>query len=297
MAYLDKYLIWIDPDYLEDEKRKNRFTTPKAYVDWVERIIASIGCSEVGRILLRSIKFHRKTVRISPIDPNPWQPADMQSASVVPGEAQDLVFNTRLRPVLNVFSPTDFAPIRAVVRFTPHWYAQGGIHHTRIKASHGQYTPTPESVLLHELLHAFRSVSNKLEMNALSIGGLAKYDAPEEFFAVLVENIYQSELKRNIRAHHQGFYNLDKRLEGSFEFFKVSIQAFALIKRFCDENPGLTRALAKVEVPFNPLAAFFKDSGKAKAFSASSEAAHRELHGVIEELTPLMPLNAWRKFF
>jgi hypothetical protein len=270
MIYLHNYFILIDPDWLDD-KTKPRFTTPEAYVHWVHRLIRSIDHSKVGKIVLNSIKFHRKAVRIAPLAYN-----DTSSASADRGQSKDLIFNRSVRPFLNALS-MNFPPARAYVLFTPHHYAAGGVHHRRYLKEKHDHTPTPESVLLHELVHAVRCVSEKFNSDLKTHRGLAKYDAEEEFFAVLIGNIYESELKRNIRAHHQGFYNLEKELEGSFEFFKVSMRAFQLVDRFCRENPGMTGALAKVNVPFNPFAAYYKAPQKAESYSKSEFAVNRDI--------------------
>lgn len=155
------------------------------------------------------------------------------------------------------------------------------------------YAPTPESVLLHELVHAFRHVSKKFDMMSKTHGGLSRYNAREEFNAVLVENIFQSELKGNIRQSHQGFHNLEKELEGSFEFFKVSTKAFDLIDKFCRENPGFTKALSRVKVPFNPIAAYYQKPGKARAMSMSEPAVRRDAGDLIR--ISGMSWQAWLK--
>ena len=139
------------------------------------------------------------------------------------------------------------------------------------------FQPTPASVLLHELVHAFRHVSKKFDMVTQTHGGLKNFDSREEFNAVLVQNIYQSELKSNIRRDHHGFNTLEKDLDGSFNFFKVSTKAFEMVDKFCKENKGLTRALSCLKVGFNPLAAYYRDGRKAKALSASETAVRRDV--------------------
>jgi hypothetical protein len=169
-------------------------------------------------------------------------------------------------------------PIAIVIHFNANYYQPGGACFKQEQLTE-DYTATPESVLLHELAHAFRFVSGKESKGTLPLTGKGwdKGEA-EEFLAVLVENLFQSEMGRNLRrSHDSGFKNLDKDVSGSFEFFAVTRNAFFLIDRFCTDNPGLTRALAKLDVPFNPLSAYYQDKGKAMQMSLSPTVAGRDL--------------------
>lgn len=269
MFYDPTYYFVVDPDYLTDTSRKDRLMTPEAYVFAIRNLIVQLDKSLVANTLFRSIKFHGKSVRISPVQI--WSSTDCD-ADALPGEAKDLTYNRSFVSKLPLF----LRPIGAVVRFVPTMYTDGGGCHKKYTAL-SQNVARPEEVLLHELVHAFRMVSGKLNMENKTHLGLIKYDSPEEFYAILVTNMYQSEMKTYLRADHRGFSTLDKALEDSFEFFKVSQRAFELVDKFCKDNRGLTRALSKISVPFNPIAAYYKDPKKAQANSRSPAALSRDL--------------------
>jgi len=81
----------------------------------------------------------------------------------------------------------------------------------------------------------------------------------------------------HIRSSHTKFLDIDKNLEGSLEFFKVSQKAFELVDKFCRENPGLTKALSRVEVPFNPINAYYCHPRKAREMSNTTYEKTRDL--------------------
>jgi hypothetical protein len=268
MFFETQYPIVIDPGFLRDDKRKFRFSTPDAYYQAVYHTVINIGNTKVGDILLRSIKWHGKLVRIAPVPP--FDETTCGGADASHGEDQDLSYNRTVGKRIGL-------PIRVVIRFNPHWHQyQGNCHKKHI--ANEDYAATPESVLIHELVHALRKISNKEKGTLDRLGKGWDYGEAEEFFAVLVENIYQSEVKGNIRrSHPSGFRNLDKQFEGSFEFFQVTRKAFEYVDIFCRENAGLTRALAKLKVPFNPIAAYYQNPGKARQMSNSPVAVGRDL--------------------
>ena len=76
------------------------------------------------------------------------------------------------------------------------------------------------------------------------------FDTIEEFYSILVTNIYSSECDRPLRANHNGKALLSASLsqdEKYFDEFKVEI------KRFVSEMPVLCDDLARVKARFNPL--------------------------------------------
>jgi hypothetical protein len=115
------------------------------------------------------------------------------------------------------------------------------------------------------------------------------YGNDEEFFAVLVQNIYQSELKTgSLRSSHTGFVEMDENLRGSLAFFQVSGNAFEKIEKFATRNPGLTKALSNIEVPFDPLNAYFCHTAKAREMSRSSYAKMRDMGPIGMIFAPLL---------
>lgn len=287
MSYEENFLIWIDPDHLWDvHGADSRPSAANAYEQSVRQVITGIGQSQVGGVLLRSIKYHGKLVRIKPVQ-------DMGASDSQPGEAKDFVINKHIGPFMRSLLQREFRAIRAVVGFSPHLCAQGGSCH-RTFAAANDFTPTPESVLLHELVHALRYVSNKYSGTLPLMGAGWNHGEREEFFAVLVENIYRSEVNDRFRASHKGWKNLEEELQGSFAFFKVSTHAFSAVESFCKDNPGFTKAIAKLRISFNPIAAYYCDPRKARQFSNSTTAVRRDL-GPLQLLIPFVRLETLRR--
>jgi hypothetical protein len=294
MSFELQFNIFIDPDFLLDSANKDQFTTPEQYEFDVRNVLTGINKTEVGRILFRSIKWRGRWVRVKPIGKNEdgkaYTDMNCREDTTLGYDAKLFTFYQKYKPFVNLFLP-GFAP-GALVKFNPDQHMTGGNCFMDHVTPKHDYEPTPESVLLHELVHAFRHMSRKFSPLETH-GGLHKYDGVEEFNAILVENIFQSEVKGNIRQSHRGFHNLEKELEGSFEFFKVSTKAFEVIDRFCRESPGLTKALSKVKVPFNPIAAYYQNPGKARAMSSSETAVRRDAGALM--LLPGVSWQTWLK--
>jgi hypothetical protein len=280
--------MFIDPDYLLDPKKTNLFTTADAYERDVRNVLINISKSTVGRTLFESIKWHGRWVRISPTLPIVGESDQACYPDTTTwGESQDLEFYRKAKEFLNTIF-VQFRGIHAVVRFNPNQHMPGG---NCFMDARGDFQPTPETVLLHELVHAFRHVSRTFDGAYATQGRLKQYTSPEEFNAVLVENIFRSEMRDHLRASHKGFHDLDSDLAGSFEFFKVSTKAFDLVEKFCRENKGLTGALARVRVSFNPIAAYYKNPRRAQEMSRSQAAVRRDVGAFIN--IPGVPWQMW----
>jgi len=297
MSHERHFMIVIDPGYFMDDKRKDRLMTADAYVAEVRNVIRQIAQTQVGSSVLTTIRAWNKYVRITP---NPvWDVNECTTADTVAGEAKDLQYNRTLLPLMKQWLPmVDARAIGAVVRYIPNWYAAGGSCYKKYSNRNvSDYTPTPEEVLLHELVHAVRFVSRTMNMQPQAVGGLSLYDSVEEFNAVLVENLYQSELKAPLRSSHHSFHTLDKELEGSLDFFKASAHAFEYVDTFCRTSPHFTGRLAKIKVPFNPIAAYYKNKNKARELSLSAIAKSRDAgpFGVLSTLTPWTSWEVWRQ--
>ena len=192
------------------------------------------------------------------------------------------------RKIVNRVAGTHFPVLRGRINFTPGMYARQGACQ-KFYQSRSQYIPSEDEVLMHELVHGVRLASLKLKLGPAADRGLVMYDNDEEFFAVLVENIYQSELRSGpLRSSHTGFMEMDKNLQSSLAFFQVSGNAFEKIQKFATENPGLAKALSNIEAPFNPLNAYFCHTAKAREMSKSSYARMRDMGPIGMVFAPLL---------
>ena len=132
----------------------------------------------------------------------------------------------------------------------------------------GGFHVESNEVLLHELVHAFRHATGKLDKQGLD-NGLAFYEDNEEFNAVLMQGIYASERKTPVRASHFGKYELHREFDTSISFFKQSTEAFKWVEKFCNDHPGFTRRLATIPLRFNPIRAYYLFSPQAKRMARS----------------------------
>lgn len=123
----------------------------------------------------------------------------------------------------------------------------------------------PDDVLVHELMHALRMMSGKvLTMNLSTLDHTRRWGNTEEFYGILVANIYVSErnstsprgqpLRGNV-----GPINQFSPLTGEEAKSKNFTQTYRpQIESLCDEMIGLThgggrKGLANVPAGFNPI--------------------------------------------
>ena len=106
-------------------------------------------------------------------------------------------------------------------------------------------------ILVHEMTHGFRQMAGKLICNATP--DQAGYDTSEEFTAILVSNMYRSEMKMaGLRQDHWGFQKLPVDQEDPATFLKVGANK-ARASQFYSEHREFGGNLKKVSAPFNPI--------------------------------------------
>ena len=123
----------------------------------------------------------------------------------------------------------------------------------------------PDDVLVHELVHALRMMSGKvLTMNLSTLDHTRRWGNAEEFYGVLVANIYISERNSSDRRGqplrgNSGPISQFSALTGEEAKSKNFTQTYrSQIKSLCDEMIGLThgggqKGLASVPADFNPI--------------------------------------------
>jgi len=231
------------------------FSNGDAWTTAVRSDIVKISSTKVGRLLLCSIKFHGKVVTIRPKDA-----ADCNSVTW-DGDTLSHSANMTLRT-------------GADIQYNPDTYAVGGKCSAKDLAMGGYHVQSHE-VLLHELTHAFRHVSGKDNIVGLK-KGLSFYGNNEEFNAVLIQGIYASERRTPIRSSHFHHFEMDKDLSTSMRFFKSGEETFKYVEKFCQENPGFTRAIAELDLPFNPINSYYYDREQIKNLGKSTLAKSRD---------------------
>lgn len=131
-------------------------------------------------------------------------------------------------------------------------------HMPELPGAVGGYTgpgTAVDELLLHEVFHGLRHMAG-LRMKR-GVPGQKEYHNFEEFYAILIANIYRSELGRSgLRADHAGFYTLgDVGIVSQDAWMKHKFNRGHL-RKLGNQMPDLWDALAKVKAAFNPIAAF-----------------------------------------
>jgi hypothetical protein len=99
------------------------------------------------------------------------------------------------------------------VRFSASSYMAGGVCQVIGDSVPGSPGSEPDEVLFHELVHAYAMMSGKYFARP-TFGKLEDYGDVEEFFAILITNIYATDPNnpskgRPLRADHVGYDKLD----------------------------------------------------------------------------------------
>ncbi len=102
----------------------------------------------------------------------------------------------------------------------------------------------PDEVLFHELTHALMMLAGSLNMRTIP-----RFDIVDDFFAVMVANMYSSESGRPLRHDHSAAY----RVMTPEEARNVPVRYRALIESFGRRRPELLRGLGGIGSPFNPF--------------------------------------------
>lgn len=243
---------------------------------WGSETLLQMGfilATDTGRILLNGIRQegHGAFVRITPL--YPWKNTG--------GNLYDRFCNA---DTLGTNLQAGGRQIAARIRYTAGRYSRGSYcynseHYGDSTSNRGAL---PSEVLFHELVHGYRRVTGKVKKEPL-YGGLLRYDNSEEFYAVLLTNIFISDTsnhyKTDLRQDHSGHAGLEAELDSSFGFFQSGAKAFLLVDQFCNDHPDLSKKLAGVKAPFNPLAAIYANRHKARMISQSTLPKQRDLVG------------------
>ena len=151
------------------------------------------------------------------------------------------------KPIMGLGGGTD-----SEISFTPIIYA----HYCRTHKKH-KSGMRPDEVLFHEMTHATRQMRGIL--NSLPLGHM--YDTEEEFFAILLANIYASETGRpyDIRESHHGHEHMSTDTDEQFLPKKdMSDYRYRLVSKLVHQEPDMCRELRSVRTPFNPIRRYFE---------------------------------------
>jgi Effector protein len=130
-----------------------------------------------------------------------------------------------------------------------------------------------EEVLFHEMVHASRNMNNPA-YDSTDLGLMGDY---EEFLAVLITNMFRTELGAT-KIHRDYIYKLlvDQR---EAELFLSSRRAYiAALKTLLDDS--LVTAVTGIDTPFNPFRDF-----------ARLEADHSDIRELMDDINPFVQLR------
>ena len=213
--------------------------------------LRKIAGSNTGLILLKAIRNTGIFCAIVPPSPEVSQACNSQN-------------NGLAHPGVDVASPSKGRHYRAVIEFDPSQYQSGSLcyrnkHRGDPNLNRGSL---PNEILFHELFHAVRTLKGTRQGTKLS-GGLALYGNLEEFLAVMVTNIYISELSKHgsgLRSDHTSHRPLSQDLNSSLAFFKSSPQVLPILQKFVVDCRQFCEELCNVKTAFNPIAAVMDKS-------------------------------------
>jgi hypothetical protein len=109
-----------------------------------------------------------------------------------------------------------------------------------------------DEILLHELVHAYmiqRGLSSIRNLQrARYARRLRRFDIVDDFFAIMITNVYSSECGRPIRRDHQGFQALNRNAMSI-----ISDPRFGpLFNALAKGAPDLVKELRAIDTAFNP---------------------------------------------
>ena len=135
----------------------------------------------------------------------------------------------------------------SVIRFTPREFLNNS-------TSQGKAIPVGvrrDEALFHEMVHSLRQMTGVMDCTPYP----HDYDTKDDFFVILVTNIYSSAFHRPLRKNHVDSSVLtDKDVQSFYGKFE------SMIARLCGELPVLTRNIAQIPyIKFNPIRQYYRN--------------------------------------
>lgn len=216
---------------------KSARNTADHYENSVESLFGRIGKSVSGGAVLRAVAVRTgQTMTVLPFI-NLW-------ASNAPQARADADNKKHAKQKRRGSSST--------IRYSPgNWVAD----RLTLQNFHPGYSgpgTDPDEVLLHEVFHGLRAMQGLTMLR--NVPFQRKYDSFDEFFAILVTNIFRSELKRpKLRADHSDFQSLQSHgFTNVHEWMDYRLNRSHL-RKLRRQMPNLWRDLKGVKAEFNPI--------------------------------------------
>lgn len=268
------YGIKVIPDGLTGAHKSQYTYQVTQHLTWIGRTV-------MGKILLNSIKYYNKVIEI-----RPYTAGDCNAT------ADHVLSHDSLAGVIKAMA-TGGNLTHSVINYSPATWAKHGVCRNGAAAGNGGLW---DEVLFHELVHSFRIVAGKLNMIGTDTSvklhlGVSQYTDNEEFYAMMLQNIYIADKSNKIKtsyAGNHGFDPLAAEYLRPFGFYAQSVKVFDLMDEFCKDHKGLSTRVAKdlADAPFNPIAEYYAD--KARAQAASRAAFGRDLSILIRDMVNIV---------
>ena len=173
------------------------------------------------------------------------------TASAVSTPASGVLDHRRYRcdnaaPITNNGNPARYTTgggTGSVIRFSPsQWMTSGVADSRRVSIAAAGRT---DEVLFHETTHAIHQMAGQMNCSDAPPG----FDTKDEFWAILLTNIYCSAWNRPLRRDHHGHTTIS--LTAARELFG---RYSTMIDWMCVGMPAVTRAIARIDwIAFNPV--------------------------------------------
>jgi hypothetical protein len=129
---------------------------------------------------------------------------------------------------------------------------------SRCNPAPGSAGDAPEETLLHEMLHGLRQMAGQQDMSSIGL----EYDTMEEFYSILITNVYMSERDRKrLRKNHHGSSSLEPDVATSEGFLLIG-EHVRWITWLVNRGAVMVRRVAEIDVPFNPIRAYLANPQK-----------------------------------
>jgi len=224
-------------------------------------LLSRLRWSWTGWALLKDIWRTSKTMLIIPwnelpyLDRREWKGFNATSGSVYVPKIDDKPGPVNMDQIYNTAAGNN-----ALVRFNPAMWNGDALAAVGFIAKAADFKQAPgvgkDEILLHEMVHGLRQIHGTTDSHKPA--DAPNMDTVEEFMAIVVSNMYRSELNRpGLRADHHGFAPLPAEQEDPQVFLNQAGSGgesnLSRMQQFKRENPNLCADLKGSPAKFNPF--------------------------------------------
>ena len=220
--------------------------TSASYDSDVARIVNGLLATQTGRALATKIRAHG-TVLIA--DDYPGKVWGEYNAEFDPALGNNKTLG------IVVFHPQDATITTAKIFFNGK-----EISVAQVRSIQRNYAgQQPDEILFHELVHAARYLGGDLKKTP--IPKMPDYENEEEYFAVLITDIYSSEKGRSFASLRKS-HKLQRKPEMNEQeadpwAFLLEDDNYRLVEKFCKQHPTIAPMIAHAPADFNPIRDYY----------------------------------------